>query len=43
MTPEELEADLLRRIDVGEITPDEAEHEWRETFDPEPRYGGQEW
>ena len=43
MTPEELEADLWRRIEAGEITPEEAEHEWRESFDPDPRYGGQEW
>ena len=39
----ELEADLWHRIEAGEITPDEAEDEWREVFDPEPRYCGREW
>lgn len=43
MTREEFDAQLREQIASGEITPDEAEHEWRESFDPEPRYGGQEW
>ena len=43
MTKEELEAELDRKVAAGEITADEAEHEYRDFVDPEPRYSGREW
>lgn len=43
MTKEELEAKLEREIAEGEITPEEAEHEYQDFVNPEPRYSGREW
>lgn len=43
MTIAELEAKLMQQLEAGEITPDEAEHEWQNFVNPEPRYCGQEW
>ena len=40
---EELEAELDRKVAAGEISADEAEHEYRDFVDPEPRYSGREW
>ena len=40
---EKLEAKLQEQIENGEITIEEAEHEFQDTFNPEPRYCGQEW
>ena len=43
MTKQELELKLQKQLDNGEITIDEAEHEWQDFANPEPRYCGQEW
>ena len=43
MTKQELELKLQKQFDSGEITIDEAEHEWQDFTNPEPRYSGQEW
>lgn len=43
MTIAELEAKLMQQLEAGEITPDEAEQEWQNFVNPEPRYCGQEW
>ena len=43
MTKQELELKLQKQLDNGEITIDEAEHEWQGFTNPEPRYCGQEW
>lgn len=43
MTKQELGNRLQEQIDAGEITVDEAEHEYQDCFNPEPRYCGQEW
>lgn len=40
---EKFEAELQKKIDAGEITIEEAEHEYQDHFNPEPRYCGQEW
>ena len=40
---EKLEAELQAKIESGEMTPDEAEHEFQNRYNPEPRYCGQEW
>ena len=40
---EKLEAELQAKIESGEMTADEAEHEYQDRFNPEPRYCGQEW
>ena len=42
-TKEELEAELQAKIDRGDITIEEAEHEYQDIFNPEPRYCGREW
>ena len=42
-TKEQLEAELKQKLANGEITIDEAEHEWQDFVNPEPRYCGQEW
>lgn len=39
----ELEAMLRAEIAEGKISADEAEHEWQNFVNPEPRYCGQEW
>lgn len=43
MTKEELEAKLEERIAKGDITIEEAEHEYQDFVNPEPRYSGQEF
>lgn len=43
MTKAELEAEIARKLAAGEIDADEAEHEYRDYVDPEPRYSGREW
>lgn len=43
MTKEELKAKLDREIAEGKISVDEAEHEYQDFVNPEPRYCGQEW
>lgn len=43
MTKAELEAEIERKLAAGEITADEAEDEYRDYIDPEPRYCGREW
>ena len=43
MTKQELELKLQKQLDNGEITIGEAEHEWQDFTNPEPRYCGQEW
>lgn len=40
---EELEKKLKRQLDAGEITAEEADMEWQDAMNPEPRYCGQEW
>lgn len=40
---EKLEAELQAKIESGEMTADEAEHEYQNRYNPEPRYCGQEW
>ena len=40
---EKLEAELQSKIDSGETTADEAEDEYQNRYNPEPRYCGQEW
>ena len=40
---EKLEAKLNERINNGEITIEEAEHEYQDFVNPEPRYSGQEF
>ena len=42
-TKDQLEKELQEKIDRGDITVEEAEHEWHDIFDPEPRYCGSEW
>ena len=42
-TKAELEAELERKLANGEITVEEAENEWQDFVNPEPRYCGQEW
>ena len=43
MTKEEIEARLEAKLKAGEITAEEAEHEWQDFVNPEPRYRGREW
>lgn len=43
MTREELEIRLEAKLKAGEITAEEAEHEWQEFVNPEPRFSGLEW
>ena len=43
MTKQELESKLQKQLDNGEITIDEAEHEWQDFVNPESRYCAQEW
>lgn len=43
MKKAELEAKLRAEIAEGKISVDEAEHEWQNFVNPEPRYCGQEW
>ena len=43
MTRQKLEAELLSKIDRGDITVEEAEQEWQDIVNPEPRFCGQEW
>lgn len=43
MTKQELELKLQKQLDNGEITIDEAEHEYQDFVNPEQRYCGQEW
>ncbi len=43
MTREELEIRLEAKLKAGEITEEEAEHEWQDVVNPEPRYSGLEW
>ena len=43
MTKEELAAKLDEQVKNGEITPEEAEDEWQNFVNPEPRYCGTEW
>lgn len=40
---EKLEAELQAKIESGEMTADEAEDEYQNRYNPEPRYCGQEW
>lgn len=40
---DQLEKELQEKIDRGDITVEEAEHEWHDIFDPEPRYCGSSW
>ena len=39
----QLEATLWEKVRSGELSADEAEHEYRDAVDPEPRYSGREW
>lgn len=43
MTKEELAAELDAKVASGEMTADEAEMEWQDFVNPEPRFCGQEW
>ena len=43
LTRQKLESDLQAKLDRGEITVEEAEHEWQDMTNPEPRYCGREW
>ena len=43
LTKQQLEAELQEKLNRGEITAEEAEHEWQDEFNPEPRYCGAEW
>lgn len=37
------EEKLQRQLEAGEITVEEAEFEWQDVFNPEPKYCGREW
>lgn len=39
----ELEEKLKRQLEAREISLQEAEDEWQDVFNPEPRYCGREW
>ncbi len=43
VTREQLEAELDSKLAAGLITSAEADEEWQEKFNPEPRYSGREW
>lgn len=43
MTKEELISILDAKLAAGEISPEEAEHEYQDLVNPEPRYCGREW
>ena len=43
LTKQQLEQELEEKLAKGEITVEEAEHEWQDVFNPEPRYCGSEW
>lgn len=43
MTKEELKSILDAKLAAGEITPEEAEHEYQDLVNPEPRYCRREW
>ena len=43
LSPEEYGQVLDRKVESGEITADEAEHEYQDFVNPEPRYCGREW
>ena len=43
LTREQFETELREKVEREEITADEAEDEYRDRYDPEPRYCGQEW
>ena len=43
MTKEELAEKLDRELAEGKITVEEAEAEWQDFVNPEPRYCGREW
>ena len=40
---EKLDAELREKIASGKITAQEAEDEWQDFVNPEPRYCGREW
>lgn len=40
---QELEEKLKRQLEAREITLQEAEDEWQDVFNPEPRYCGRDW
>ena len=42
-TKEQLEAELQAKLDRGEISVEEAEDEWQNFTNPEPRFCGTEW
>ncbi len=43
VTREQLEAELDSKLSLGLITVPEAEEEWQDKVNPEPRYSGREW
>ena len=43
MTKEELIAILDAKLAAGEISPEEAEHEYQDLVNPDLRYCGREW
>ena len=42
VTREQLEAELEAKLAAGLITAAEADEEWQEKFNPEPRFSGRE-
>ena len=43
MTKEELISILNAKLAAGEISLEEAEHEYQDLVNPDPRYCGREW